>query len=160
MTKAGNLRYLNKEHISSLKLLSDFLTDCLDPWWVLGSAAIALCGVNPSGVRDIDVLVSSRDSERLMQLHDLENSADGGNSLFRSDTFLLPELGTIRVEIMSNYEISSNSGWKKLAPLSRLAIILEDTTLFVPNIQEQIEILHALGRPKDLKRAEGLSLAL
>lgn len=160
MAAPENLRYLNQRHISSLRLLTHFLADCLDPWWVLGSAAIALCGVNPSGVRDIDVLVSSRDSDRLMRLHDLENSADGGNSLFRSDIFLLPDLGKIRVEIMSNYEINSNSGWKKLAPLSRLAIDLEDTTLFVPNVQEQIEILHALGRPKDLKRAEALSLTL
>ncbi|MEO1028476.1 MAG: hypothetical protein AAFX02_05400 [Pseudomonadota bacterium] len=160
MPISQHLKYLHREHVLSLKLLSRFLSECRDPWWVFGSAAIALCGFNPFGVRDIDVLVSMRDTERLMKAHSLVNIADGGNSKMRSDVFLRAKLGSVPVEIMSNFMIQSQNGWKLLAPATRVEIDVEGASLFVPDVNEQIDILYALGRPKDLARARSLRLSL
>lgn len=130
------------------------LSACADPWWLLGSAAIALSGIDPNGVRDLDVLVSPADADRLMARHKLANDADGGNLLFRSDTLLLPDLGQVPVEIMSNYFIKAGATWKLLTPKTRVRVKAAEIDMFVPEISEQIEILMALGRPKDFARVE------
>ncbi|MEO1220521.1 MAG: hypothetical protein AAFY42_04110 [Pseudomonadota bacterium] len=145
---------LTSDHRTTLKRLSRLLSECEDPWWVLGSAAIALVGVDPKGVRDVDFLVSHPDAKRLMKTHGLKNDADGGNALFRSDVLLLPVLGRIPVEVMGNYYIKTAEAWRLLAPQTRARVEVDGATLYVPHISEQIEILMALGRPKDLARIE------
>lgn len=140
------------DHIETLKSLARFLSATKDPWWVLGSAAIALTGTDPDGIRDIDVLVSLRDSAELMRLHQLENQADGGNALFRSDVFLRPQLGSVPVEVMSNYCINADGEWDPLSPKTRESVELAGAQLYVPDLLEQLTILRSLGRPKDLQR--------
>lgn len=143
---------LSSNHIETLKNTSRFLAANEDPWWVLGSAAIALCGVDPQIIRDIDVVISPEDARRLMTLHDLINQADGGDHRFRSGTMLRPDLGPVRVEILSNYEIRERGIWTPLALNTRKTVEVEGATLFVPELDEQIEVLSRLGREKDLQR--------
>lgn len=136
----------------ALQRISGLLSAAADPWWVLGSAAMALIGVDPGEIRDIDVLVSRRDATALMDSHHWENQADGGTEQFRSSIFLRPGLGEKRVEIMSEYEIRRGDKWEPVQPASRLRVMLDDTALFVPERWEQIEILNRLARPKDRER--------
>lgn len=121
---------------------------------MLGSAAMALIGVDPGEVKDIDVLVSSRDAERLMTSFALTNQADGGTSRFRSSYFLLPDLGEVRVEIMADYQVRRGDAWEPVSPSSRDAIVVGAATLFVPDRRDQIQLLERLGRAKDLARLE------
>lgn len=144
---------------AAFRKTAEFLSDMADPWWVLGSGAIALLGLDPKGVRDIDVLISKRDALVLMQKHNLPNRADGGNERFRSDIFLLPELGDFRVELMSNYCIRHNDDWVVVQPSSRIKVQIADATLYVPALCEQIELLSLLGRPKDHHRIQLLKNA-
>ena len=143
---------LSPLHQTALRATADFLSDTTDPWWVLGSAAMALIGVDPGEVRDIDVLVSPRDAQALMRAHSLANLADGGTDRFRSDYFLQPNLGEIPVEVMSGYQIFESGRWLPVAPASRLAVTVGGATVFVPDRTDQIDLLKRLGRPKDLNR--------
>lgn len=132
--------------------LAEFLEDTSDPWWILGSAAIALSGVDPGGVRDIDVLVSKRDAIGLMQIRALPNVADGGGERFKSEIFLRPALGDVSVEVMANYVIGQGNGWWPVELRTRQPVSVGAMTVYVPELLEQIELLERLGRPKDLCR--------
>lgn len=145
---------LSPLHQTVLQATADFLGDTDDPWWVLGSAAMALIGVDPGEIRDIDVLVSPRDAQKLMHVHRLANQADGGTDRFRSDCFLQPCLGDIPVEVMSGYRIFERGDWVSVAPATRLAITLGAATVFVPDRADQIDLLKRLGRPKDMERLQ------
>ncbi len=148
---------LSQQHQEALQRTALFLSPTRDPWWVLGSAAMALIGVDPGKIRDIDVLVSSRDAQALMTQHDLPNLADGGTAQFRSDYFLLPELGVIPVEVMGGYQIYQAGKWTQVSPVSRRRVKLGTTIVFTPDRDEQVAILQRLGRPKDLDRLKRFS---
>lgn len=145
---------LSPLHQTALQATADFLSDTDDPWWVLGSAAMALIGIDPGEVRDIDVLVSPRDAQALMHAHGLTNQADGGTHRFKSDYFLQLNLGEIPVEVMSGYQIYEGGSWRAVAPASRLAVTVGEATVFIPNRADQIDLLKRLGRPKDLDRLQ------
>jgi hypothetical protein len=143
---------LSEPHRQTLQRVADLLADARDPWWVLGSAAMALIGIDPGEIHDIDVLVSAPDAEALMHAFALTNQADGGTTHFRSDYFLIPPLGEIRVEIMAGYHILSEAAWTPVCPATRQAIAVGPATVFVPERQDQINLLTRLGRPKDHAR--------
>lgn len=145
---------LSPLHQTTLRATADFLGDTDDPWWVLGSAAMALVGIDPGAVRDIDVLVSPRDAQKLMHARGLTNQADGGTDRFRSDCFLQPQLGEIPVEVMSGYQIFEGGSWLPVSPASRLAVRVGEATVSVPDRTDQIALLKRLGRPKDLERLQ------
>lgn len=147
---------LGDRETGSLIQTAKLLEATSDPWWILGSAAVALVGGEPGQVKDIDVLVSNRDALALMRLHGLKNVADGGNQLFRSQYFLRPETDDLAVEIMAGFSVCSGANWVTIMPLTRIAISLAGTTVFVPDANEQIELLHLIGRAKDQSRIEAL----
>lgn len=136
----------------ALRRVAAFLSSTTDPWWVLGSAAMALSGIDPGGIRDVDVLVSKRDAKALMARYALKNSADGGTERYRSAIFLMLDLGERRVEIMAGYEIRAGDRWERVEPGTRDPVKIDEAVLFVPSVEDQIAILRQLGRPKDLAR--------
>ena len=42
-----------------------------NPWWILGSSAIAILGYEAGPIGDVDILVSERDAVHLMSAHGL-----------------------------------------------------------------------------------------
>lgn len=143
---------------TALRRITEFLSETADPWWVLGSAAMALIGVDPGEIRDIDVLVSASDAEALMTAYSLPNEADGGTEGFRSTYFLKPDLGDVPVEVMGGYQIRTAGLWTPVEPLSRQRITIDNAVVYIPNRKEQIEILKQLGRPKDLARLKRFNM--
>ncbi|MEO0551094.1 MAG: hypothetical protein AAFZ91_14330 [Pseudomonadota bacterium] len=143
---------LNAELIETLHKLATFLAPTEDPWWVLGSAAVALKGYDPGHVRDVDVLVSVEDAKRLMARWSVRNRIDGGTDLYRSSYFLLPDLGAVRVEIMAGYQIKQGGHWQHVRPTSREAIELDVAEIFVPSDVELIGFFEQLDRDKDKLR--------
>ena len=111
-------------------------------------------GVDPGEIHDIDVLVSEADAEALIDAFALTNQADGGSAHFRSEYFLVPPLGEIRVEIMAGYHIFSEAAWMPVCPTTRQAIAVGSATVFVPERQDQVDLLTRLGRPKDRARLQ------
>lgn len=147
---------LSQNLILTLQSAVSFLAIARDPWWVLGSAAVALKGYEAGEVGDVDILVSEADAFRLLEQHGLKNQQDGGTALFRSSVFLLPELGPIRVEVMAGYEICVQGAWAPVWPSSRQIIDFGSADLFVPSNQDLIAIFKRLGREKDHLRINAM----
>ena len=58
------------------------------------------------------------------------------------------------MEIMGDFEVRGPGGWAPLWPVTRQTIDGPWGRVFVPEIDEQVDILRRFGRPKDLRRAE------
>ena len=50
-----------RREVAQVAMLLDAI--CQDPWWLIGSAALALCDADAAEPGDIDVLTSRRDAE-------------------------------------------------------------------------------------------------
>lgn len=128
-----------------------------DPWWVIGSAAMALAGLGDVAVADVDVLTSTADAPRVAAaLNASRPVGKAGGDRFRS-CFFNTSAAPLDIEIMGELEVMSNGVWVPVRPLTRRAVQVADVTIFIPDVAEQIEILRLFGRPKDLARAETLA---
>lgn len=147
---------ISSEITNTLNAIAGLLSHATDPWWILGSAAVALKGYDAGTMADIDVLVSPTDAERLMQAHAIKNDWDGGTKRYRSSHFLRPDFGPLPVEIMAGFEVSIDGTWTKVWPTSRERVQIKGADLFVPSDADLIEIFTQLGRAKDLQRIQAM----
>lgn len=130
-----------------------------DDWWVFGSAAMALFGLEPDRVKDIDVIVSTADARRLMKAHALDNLADGGTPVFRSEIVLHPDFGEVPVEVLANFQTLTQGRWTRVRPRSRVAFPFETGPIYTPSRADLAAVFLACGRPGDLERAAILQAA-
>ena len=121
-------------------------------WWIIGSAALALSGVEVKP-RDIDVFAASDVIEAARQALGVA-AMPSGNSRFRSDPYFqfCPD-GGLEIDFMGALQVKTEEGWVDLRIESIVQIACGSVTLFVPSIAEQGRILRLFGRPKDLARA-------
>jgi hypothetical protein len=117
-----------------------------DPWWVIGSAAMALHGA-PVEAADIDLLVSVGDAERLFAL-----AAGPPSDRFRSARFGTFQAGTMTVEVMAGFELFVGGAWHDVRPPTREALRVGDAWLYTPGVQGLIDLCRAFDRPKDRER--------
>jgi hypothetical protein len=117
-----------------------------DPWWIIGSAAMALHGVEGLEVGDIDLLASRRDAAALLGAKGGAPGEPGGR--FRSDIFGRWRAGAYSVDVMGGFRFDG----RELVPRTRV----ERGGLFVPAVEELIAMCETFGRPKDAERAARL----
>ncbi len=146
----------NNNILATLQSCAVQLYPLNDPWWIIGSAAVVLHGVDPGTIRDIDILVSPNDAKTLSSSLQCKNMADQRSNRFRSVYLLKPDFGPFPVEIMAGLEFQSNGHWLALTPKTRQMFPIAGQKLYVPSRQELITILQLFGREKDLRRAEML----
>lgn len=120
----------------------------MDPWWVIGSAAMALHGAQGLEVGDIDLLMSRRDAAALLRRQTVEPRPGVPGGRFRSDVFGRWRAGAVTVEVMGGLHVDEMA----LVPRSRVAI----GRLYVPDVAELIAMCVSFGRPKDVARAQAL----
>ncbi len=122
-------------------------------WWVIGSTAVALLGIEVT-VADIDVIASSEVISDVIAKIGLEPLPPKADSRFRSTPFArLERPGMLAIELMGGLQVNDTDGWRPLIIASRQAVRAGAATVYVPSPQEQIEIFHRFGRDKDIKRA-------
>ncbi len=143
---------LTKTVKSTLVKCVEVLEDASDPWWVFGSVAMALHGVSPGQINDIDILVSIKDIHLLRNRLGCANEADGGTELFRSEVILRPDVGHITVEIMAGFEVCKEGVWYSFRPKTQVPIIYGGATVFVPERRELAKIFKWFGRKKDIEK--------
>lgn len=121
-------------------------------WWIIGSAALALSGVEVEP-RDIDVFAASRVIEVARRALDVV-TMPSSNERFRSDPYfqLCPD-GGLEIDFMGALQVKTGERWVDLRIESKIRATCGSVTLFVPSIAEQGRILRLFGRPKDLARA-------
>jgi hypothetical protein len=121
-----------------------------DPWWIIGSAAMALHGVEGLEVGDIDLLMSRRDAADLLRATNGIPGEPGGR--FRSDVFGRWRAGAYSVDVMGGFHFDG----RELVPATRV----ERGGLFVPAVGELIAMCELFQRPKDAERARRLRALL
>jgi hypothetical protein len=142
----------------TLVMMIDAVRDAQDPWWGISSAAVALHGVTPIEVRDVDVLMSVGDAQQLMDALGVVPIEDGESSIFRSTLFGRWETPPLVVEIMAEFHVATADGWTEVLPRTRVPIFVEGYAVYVPERAELAGMLRLFGRPKDLKRVRLLTL--
>lgn len=146
------------------------MADARAPWWIIGSAAVALHGAvadragatggDPGPVGDVDVLLDLADAQRLFAAIGLDPRPGAAHAAFRSQLFGRWTAPPMTVEFMAGFEHRSKGGWHPVRPTSREVIPLRDvagTVVFVPDRADLASILGRFGRPKDGVRAAYLA---
>ncbi len=141
----------------TLVMTVDAMRDAQDPWWVISSAAVALHGVTPVEVGDVDVLMSVADARRVMDRVGIVPTNDGASALFRSTLFGRWETPPLVVEIMAGFHVATGAGWTEVLPRTRVSLPLDGRVVYVPDRAELAGILRMFGRPKDLERVRLLT---
>lgn len=124
-----------------------------DPWWVIGSAAVALHDAPVANIADVDLLMSVADARLVLRSVGNDPVQGRPDALFRSALFGTWDGAPLPIEIMSGLEVAGAAGWRLVQPESRVAVEVDDITLYLPSRPELVAILESFGRPKDLERA-------
>jgi hypothetical protein len=127
-----------------------------DRWWVIGSAAATLHGASAGTVRDIDLLMSVRDSAELLRGCGVAPRPGVPDGRFRSQVFGIVALRSLPLEVMGGLHLRTGRGWSRLRLRSRERMRVGDAELFVPAATELLRLFRRFGREKDLSRAASL----
>ena len=132
---------------TALAAVAAVMRDARGPWWVIGSAAVALHGV-ATDVADIDLLVGEEDAADLVSRLGLSAERLDPHPLFRSRIFARWPRSDRTVEIMGGFAICEGGVWRPLGPVTRIAL----GGVYVPDCEELMTILSRFGRAKDIER--------
>lgn len=141
----------------SLRAVARAMAPARHDWWIITSAACALHGVDPGVIRDVDVLLDRRDVPQVLGALGVPFAPGEADGRFRSEIFAVWPAPALAVEFFAGFHLFEAGEWREIRPVTRIAVDLVGTTLFVPEQHELREILLRFGRPKDLARAALLS---
>jgi hypothetical protein len=136
---------------AALAGLAAELSACREPWWLIGSAAMAVHGA-PVGVRDIDVLLSVKDAEAILARRGLPAEPGTPSELFSSAVFASWPAPPFTVELFAGFRLRDRNGWRSLVPETRESHRVGTASIFVPSIAELIAWGRLFGRSKDRAR--------
>ena len=134
-------------------MIADLTADAFEPWWIIGSAAVALHGAPVTAVRDVDVMMGVADARRVLDRLDVPSEPDTRHRQFRSTVFGTWCGPPLPVEIFAGFSLADSGGWQPVLLKTRQAIPVSGLRLYVPSVRELHDLLRAFGRPKDLERA-------
>ena len=143
---------------SALGQVAEAAEAAREPWWIIGSAAMALHGAVLT-VGDVDLLMSRSDAAELLTRCGVAPGPGSQHDRFRSDVFGQLRLGRYTVEVMGGFHVHDGAKWCPVVPASRVLAQLGHAELFVPSVADLVAMCRLFGRPKDAQR-EGLLLAL
>ena len=126
-----------------------------EPWWIFGSAAMALAGVRRLDPPDVDVM-STADGARVLLARLGGEPVVGGPGRVRSQVFGKCLDGPLAIEVMGGFEVATAEGWTPVALRTRRRIAWPAGDLWIAEPAEQAAVCRLFGRPKDLARARML----
>jgi hypothetical protein len=141
----------------ALTMVADAAAAAAEPWWIIGSAAVALHGADVTDIRDIDLLMGLADADWLVAQLGLSAEPESEHPQFSSQLFAVWREPLLPVEIFAGFKLRSGKGWTEVQPRTREPIAVGRRTLFVPAAEELHQLLLSFGRSKDLNRARSLS---
>ncbi|HVZ30145.1 MAG TPA: hypothetical protein VG839_07100 [Asticcacaulis sp.] len=127
-----------------------------DDWWLIGSAAAALMGVDMEP-EDVDIFGGTATIRRFCDALGSQPKPPAPHTLFKSEPFeIFAGEGLLPIELMGDMQLWRNGAWTPLVISSRIAVAVTGGTVYVPSLAEQAEIFTAFGRDKDLDKAARL----
>ena len=133
--------------------MASALAEASEPWWLIGSAAVALHCAHPISIADVDVLLGEVDARRVCTNIGIEPMLGTSDVRFRSSLLAKWSRPPVPVEFMVGTEVFARNRWHSISLRTREAV---GRGLFVPSRAELIELLTLFGRAKDLRRAASL----
>lgn len=124
-----------------------------EPWWIIGSAAVAVHGAAVADIRDVDLMMGLADARRLLVRLGLQPEPDSDHAQFRSQLFAVWREPPLPVEVFAGFSLAYSKGWRPVILQTREAVSVLGRQLYVPSQDELHELLLSFGRPKDLARA-------
>ena len=140
----------------TLAMVAAAMARAVQPWWIIGSAAVALHGADVT-VGDVDVLLGEDDARALLPALGIAPAAGEGTALFRSAMFARWMAPPLTVEFMAGFRFRAADGWRVVMPTTRERVTVEGAALFVPGRAELVAMLAGFGREKDSERIKALS---
>jgi hypothetical protein len=140
----------------TLAMVAAAMARAAQPWWIIGSAAVALHGADVT-VGDVDVLLGEDDARALLPALGIAPAAGEGTALFRSAVFARWTAPPLTVEFMAGFRFRAADGWRVVMPATRERVTVEGAALFVPGRAELVAMLAGFGREKDSERIKALS---
>src|SRR6478736_6572739 len=144
---------IKEKIIAVLKEAHPALSQLQDEFFVIGASALILSDLPINETKDIDLLTSSRDADKLKGLwkeRDL-NYKPVATTRFKSN-FARFQFGSLDIEVMGDLEVYSKGQWRKVVVNNFKTIALTDLQIKVPTLSEQIRILQLFGRQKDIDK--------
>ncbi|WCT73822.1 hypothetical protein PQ455_00905 [Sphingomonas naphthae] len=136
---------------ATLAQVAAAMAEARDPWWIIGSAAVALHGATTT-IADVDVLTSARDAHAFLTQTGGAAVEAATDPHFRSALFGRWHGPPLPVEVMGDLHLNEG-GWRMVELKTRQSMEVAGATLFIPSREELIALLHRFGRPKDFARA-------
>ena len=140
----------------ALTMIADLIDGTSEPWWIIGSAAVALHGAPVTGIHDVDLMMGLADARRLLDRLGLQPEPDSHHPRFRSEVFGIWREPPLPVEIFAGFRLADSKGWRPVVFETRHAVGLAGRTLYLPSKNELRQLLLSFGRPKDLERVRQL----
>ena len=144
---------LTPELTETLAMLTEASSDAVDPWWIIGSAAVVLHGAAVARVKDVDLMMSAPDAERFLGRVGVGPRRGAGEERFRSLVFGTWCKPPIPVEAFGGFDVCVGGLWRDVMLETREAVTVGGARLFVPSREELGRLFNSFGRPKDLERA-------
>jgi hypothetical protein len=124
-----------------------------DDWWLIGSAALVLHGVELASVGDVDLLTTPAAARRLAQRWGCALNPPASSGLFRSAVYFQRTETPLPVDVMAGFQVNSGGAWRPIWPKTRVAISRLGGTFYTPSRAELLDLLLLFDRPKDRERA-------
>ncbi|HET6943115.1 MAG TPA: hypothetical protein VFH89_13225 [Sphingomicrobium sp.] len=134
-------------------MLVGVVADAEDDWWIIGSAAVALHGADVPSVRDVDLLMSTRDAGQLLKRVGGRPRDSKPSAQFRSEVFGTWYDPPLPIEVMGGFSLNTANGWRPVLLETREERRVEGYDFYVPCVGELKDLLRSFGRPKDIERA-------
>jgi len=136
--------------------LAKLMAGTSEPWWIIGSTAMVLAGVEGVTPDDIDVVADAKLLQRLLGVIESEPKP---HAKFRSNPYTrIKVIGGLDIEFQGDLALWENSVWTPLTFASRIEIRVKDSFVYVPSVSEQLQIFRRFGRLKDLAKASVLEV--
>ncbi|WP_322964212.1 hypothetical protein [Sphingomonas fuzhouensis] len=150
---------MTPELTATLRSVAEAMASFPDGWWIIGSAALALHGVDAGLVHDVDVLIDARLTDAVFDRLGVAPITLPPDPLFRSAAFAKWDATPVPVEVMAGLHVAVAGRWQRVEPRTRQRIVMAEGALFVPDRQELLALCRLFGRPKDEPRIEALLAA-
>ncbi|MET3437585.1 hypothetical protein [Sphingomonas sp. 1185] len=144
---------------ATLQNVARAMVPFLEGWWIIGSAAVALQGIEAGRVNDVDLLVDPSLAPAVVERLGVSPLTLPPDPLFRSAIFARWDVPSVPVEMMAGFELSVGGVWRPVEPQSREWIVIDDAALFVPDRPELLSLLRLFGRPKEGPRIAAMERA-
>lgn len=123
-------------------------------YYIIGSSAIILSGIDIGVTHDIDILTNSHNPDILRsEWYDklVKNPTMKESELFKSNfaCFQFPEM---QIEIQGELKVFKDNHWVHLEINDYNILKLNELEIKIPTLAEQIRVLNLFGRNKDMQR--------